>query len=345
MKKYTGNQKGFIYASCAAKDQVEVFEKYLEPLATDGISFCWGDSFDRREDRFIAKSNAVMLFLTKDNVREEKLRKTVEAAVKHDKPILSIYLEDVELDPGLSMQIESQQAMFVSRYKSDEAFIDELKTAAIFDRIEVTEQLKKKQKRRVFAAIAAALAAIIALVIVTGPMLTSATDKDALGLGLSKKELASIEVLCIIGKDVIDIDENEIIDENDEPDGNMLSAEYRRTENFEELDTSHVNYIYWRDGHYEQGETEVGDISDLTGIEQMKNLKVLILAGQQIEDITPLLELEKLKYLSLACNPVSSLDGLEKLSNLRGLDISYTNVSKLPEGLPPINAETYGSKM
>ena len=65
----------------------------------------------------------------------------------------------------------------------------------------------------------------------------------------------------------------------------------------------------------------------------MKNLKVLILAGQQIEDITPLLELENLEYLSLACNPVSSIDGLEKLPNLRYLDIRYTNVSEWPEGL------------
>ena len=37
--------------------------------------------------------------------------------------------------------------------------------------------------------------------------------------------------------------------------------------------------------------------------------------------------------------------GLEKLSNLRGLDISYTNVSKVPEGVPPIGIKSFESKM
>ena len=169
MEKYSGNQKGFIYASCTAKDQEEVFNKYLDPLARVVISFCWGDSFDGREDGYIAKSNAVMLFLTKEYVRDEKLRRTVESAIKHDKPILSIYLEEVELDPGLSMQIESQQAMFVSRYKSDDEFVDDLKKAAVFDKVEVTERQKNKQKRRVFIAVAAALAAVLVLAVTIRP--------------------------------------------------------------------------------------------------------------------------------------------------------------------------------
>ena len=43
MEKYNGNQKGFIYVSCDAKDQKEVLEKYLEPLAAAGVSFWWAD--------------------------------------------------------------------------------------------------------------------------------------------------------------------------------------------------------------------------------------------------------------------------------------------------------------
>lgn len=44
MEKYNGNQKGFIYVSCNDANQKEVFEKYLEPLAKEGISFWWTDA-------------------------------------------------------------------------------------------------------------------------------------------------------------------------------------------------------------------------------------------------------------------------------------------------------------
>ena len=146
MEKYNGNQKGFIYASCDAKDQKEVFERYLEPVAAEGVNFCWGDTFDKKEDNNISRSNAVLLFLTNDFAKEDRLRRTIEAAVKHDKPILSVFLEDVELDPGLSMQIESQQAMFVSGYKSDYDFVDELKKAADDAIAELTEEIEEEEK-------------------------------------------------------------------------------------------------------------------------------------------------------------------------------------------------------
>ena len=47
MEKHYGNQKGFIYVSCDAKDREEAFEKYPEPLAKDGVPF-WRAGLDDR---------------------------------------------------------------------------------------------------------------------------------------------------------------------------------------------------------------------------------------------------------------------------------------------------------
>lgn len=52
------------------------------------------------------------------------------AAVKHNKPVLCVYLEDVELDATLSMQTEEQQALYIDKYKNEEVFINELKKTA-----------------------------------------------------------------------------------------------------------------------------------------------------------------------------------------------------------------------
>ena len=318
MEKYSGNQKGFIYASCDAKDREAVFDKYLGPVAESGVSFCWGDAFDKKEEDNIARSNAVLLFLTKDYARDDKLRKTVEAAVRNDKPILTVYLENVDLDSGLSMQLESQQALFVSYYESEEEFVEALKKAAIFDKIEVTEQQKKKQKSRSVIAIAAAVIAVLALAILIKPLLTpsnvNAETMEALGLqGLSKDDLESITELRIVGTDVTDyVDNNE------------------KQVWYENGNTSRIVYI---NENGEEVTTERGTISDLSGMEQLTNLRALQLDGQQIEDITPLLSLENLEELSIACNPISSADGLEKLSNLSSLDISDTNIRELPDGM------------
>ena len=327
MEKYSGNQKGFIYASCDTKDQEIVFDKYLEPLAHDGISFCWGDRFDKKEEDNIARSNAVLLFLTNDFARDDRLRKTVEAAVRNDKPLLTVYLENVDLDAGLSMQLESQQALFISYYDSEEEFIEALKKAAIFDKIEVTEQQKKKQKSRTIAAIAAAVIVLIAAVIIIKPLLTpkaNAETMEALGLqGLSKEELENVTELHIVGNEVVD-----------------YTAE--RT-HYDEDDRSKIMYST-PDGEWLS--TTQGTIIDLAGLEQLKNLRVLQIEGQQIEDITPILELENLEELYLSCNPLSSIDGVEKLGKLRRLSISSTNVTELPEDLAIaeiIDLDTQGS--
>ena len=315
MEKYNGNQKGFIYVSCDAKDQDTVFRKYLEPVAQSGVSFCWDDVFDKKEEDNIARSNAVLLFLTKDFAKEDKLRRTVEAAVRNDKPILTIYLENVDLDAGLSMQLESQQALFTSYYESDEEFLEALKKSAIFDRIEVTEQQKKRQKRRSVMAVAAAAVAVLVLAIVIKPMLgpkANADTMEALGLqGLSKSELESIEELHIVGTEVIHRD---------------VQSYYAGG------GTANIEYSY-RDDEGESHTTLAGSISDLNGMQQLSNLKDLELEGQQIEDVSPLAELSKLEQLSLNCNPVRSLDGLEKLENLQRLDITDTNVTELPSDL------------
>ena len=312
MEKYSGNQKGFIYASCDTKDREAVFEKYLGPVAESDISFCWGDAFDKKEEDNIARSNAVLLFLTKDYARDDKLRKTVEAAVRNDKPILTVYLEDVDLDAGLSMQLESQQALFRSRYKSDEEFTEELKKAAIFDKIEVTEQQKKKQKSRSVIAIAAAVIAVLVLAIVISPLLGTDSERDtmeALGLqGLSKEDLASIEELYVVGSEVLDHD---------------AAASY---------EGGNASTIIYEVSDDETLTTPAGTISDLTAMQQLENLKVLQLSGQKIETAGELGKLKHLQALILSCNPLTDLDGTEDLS-LDVLDISYTDVEEIPVGL------------
>ena len=213
------------------------------------------------------------------------------------------------------MQTEAQQALYVGKYKSDEEFVKELKKAAIFDNIQLSEQQKKQQKSRTLAAVAVAVIVLIAAIIIIWPLLGFNDNDSAMGVlglrGVSQEELESIEEIHIIGNEVVD---------------------YSVFSQYVDGDTSRIEYWNNNDGR-EVYTTAPGSISDLSGLDKLTNLRVLELEGQQIEDITPLLKLNNLEELSLSCNPISSIDGMENMKNLRRLDISDTNVRELPEGL------------
>lgn len=74
-----------------------------------------------------------------------------------------------------------------------------------------------------------------------------------------------------------------------------------------------------------------GDISDLSLLADMPNLKTLYLCNQQITDLTPLAELP-LEVLYLSGNPLGDLTPLQGLSHLRELNLDYTN----PDSLMPL---------
>ena len=324
MEKYNGNQKGFIYVSCDENNRQEAFDKYLEPLAKDGVSFWWSDSFDGKEEKTLARASAVLLFLTKGYAKDIRLRDTLTAAVRHNKPVLCVYLEDVELDAAMSMQTEAQQALYVGKYKSDEEFVKELKKASIFDKIELSGQQKKQQKVRTLLAVAAAVIILIAAIVIIKPLLRPASGTNAMEVlelqGLSKEDLASVEEIYIVGNEAMDHD---------------AAARY------EDGDTSTIIYEVSDD---EETTTPAGSISDLSGMGQLENLKVLQLSGQQIEDASELDKLKNLQTLILSCNPLTGLEGSEDLK-LDVLDISYTDVEEIPDDLHVREINADGSKL
>lgn len=71
-----------------------------------------------------------------------------------------------------------------------------------------------------------------------------------------------------------------------------------------------------------------GDIEDISILSEMKNLKFLVLEGQNITDISPLKELG-ITNLSLRDNPINDISALNNCNQLHQLDISNTMVDSL----------------
>ncbi|MDE2810311.1 MAG: hypothetical protein OXN90_18005 [Gemmatimonadota bacterium] len=72
-----------------------------------------------------------------------------------------------------------------------------------------------------------------------------------------------------------------------------------------------------------------GAIADLSGIEALENLEVLVLVDQHLVDIAPLAGLKKLRALDLASNQIVDIAPLSSLSALTFLSLAFNNVSDL----------------
>ena len=72
-----------------------------------------------------------------------------------------------------------------------------------------------------------------------------------------------------------------------------------------------------------------GAIADLSGIEALENLEVLVLVDQRLVDISPLAGLKKLRALDLANNQIVDIAPLYSLSGLTFLSLASNSVSDL----------------
>lgn len=68
------------------------------------------------------------------------------------------------------------------------------------------------------------------------------------------------------------------------------------------------------------------ELSDITGIERLVNLKQLGLSHNQIMDVTPLAQLSNLEILDLRGNPISDGTPLGKISSLTSLDLGSVKI-------------------
>nr|XP_038957735.1 leucine-rich repeat and coiled-coil domain-containing protein 1 isoform X4 [Rattus norvegicus] len=82
------------------------------------------------------------------------------------------------------------------------------------------------------------------------------------------------------------------------------------------------------------------NISKITSIDHIWNLRHLDLSSNQISQIEGLNTLTKLCTLNLSCNLITRVEGLEALVNLTRLNLSYNHISDL-SGLIPLHGLKY----
>lgn len=321
MKYYSGYNKPYIYAAFDSSIEERVNE-ILKPLDDKGVLFWHSNIINKKELNKIEMAFSIIVFVTNDFVKTKEFHDIINHAVSKNKEILTIYLEEVELDAWGHMQLDSLQYLNVNQNDFESRLLE----ASIFKDMKVTDAQKRFQRRTTIAAIATPiLAGILAFFLIIEPLLIAPTriNSDTLGLnGLTQEELDSITELYIMGDQVYK-------DEN-------VDRTHCRPNN------TNKNIMYGEvNGHLPDGTflTEQintinrGSISDLNDLAKLRNLKRLCISGQQITDISPLFSLTQLEYLGLECNPITSIEGINQLTNLQSLFLTGTDI----EDLSPLN--------
>ena len=123
---YKGD-KPYIFISYAHKDS-EVVLPIIARLQEDGYRVWYdegivpGSNWDIYISEHLDQSSNVLGFLSKSYVKSQNCRDELALTRMKGKPMNLVYIDDVQLSPGLKMRYGRIQALFLNQMPEDEFF-------------------------------------------------------------------------------------------------------------------------------------------------------------------------------------------------------------------------------
>ena len=131
---YKGDQP-YIFISYAHKDS-EIVLPIISRLQEDGYRVWYegivpGSNWDEYISMHLDGSCNVLSFISKAYVKSQNCRDELALTRKKGKPINIVYIDDVQLSPGLRMRYGRIQALFLANMEKDAFFHQLAKTEAM----------------------------------------------------------------------------------------------------------------------------------------------------------------------------------------------------------------------
>ena len=326
MNPYKGNGKPFVYVYFPPDEKeraLSILEKFVQK--NGNVSFWWSEKPLKKPEKVIDAAFSVIAFFKQAQINDKDFQNVIDAAVRCEKKILPIHLEETEYNtPWSRLALGSKQGIIRSAYKDDEQLLEKMTGAETFVDMKVTARQKKNRRSQLLRIIGGLLASalgIVGVLFFTGVIGFDPGDEEqvielpAFGISGTQEELDKITTLCIYCDEAPKYELDEEI--MPLPWGDFNDPKQMLESNTLELNGNIVSR---------------GKMTDLNGLEFLRNLETLELKGQRISDISPIFKLKKLKYLSLRYNFIDSVEGIESMENLEAVELSanrLTDVSSL----------------
>ena len=132
------NEKPYVFVSYAHADK-EIVMPTINAMTSNGINIWYDGGIEAGSEwpEYIAEKviscTRFILFVSDNYLKSQNCKRELNFAISRKKEILSIYLHDVELSPGMEMQLGTYQAFFRNRYATNELFFHALCKEHFFD--------------------------------------------------------------------------------------------------------------------------------------------------------------------------------------------------------------------
>ncbi|MBQ8748122.1 MAG: TIR domain-containing protein [Clostridia bacterium] len=143
--------KPYVFISYAHLDGATVLP-CIDAMKQSGVNLWYDEGIEAGSEwpEFIAEKvvecSKFVLFISNAYLESQNCKRELNFAISRKKDILSIFIEEVNLSPGMEMQLGTYQAIYRNRFSSDAAFRSSLATEAYFNscRIAGTQTPPKK---------------------------------------------------------------------------------------------------------------------------------------------------------------------------------------------------------
>jgi len=309
---YSGNREPILFAAFDEDDRADA-ERVLEGIEGKCRVYA-SSSFEKKDKRVLEKASACILFFGKNSAVPER----AAAAAGAECGVIPVFLEDTGITDGMQLLLGSNQAVFRSKYGSEEEFINAVGKSPVISSMSVTKKQKNAAKRTsaILAVLLALAAVLIALFAILRYFSGKTIDPDStLGkLGISGS-VGSVRTVYLYG---------DTLYEKLEERGAFITS-------------GSTNDMHGRLYLPSSDEiTDKGTLGDISEFAELVNLEELALAGMCVEDIEPLTGLKKLRILDLSyqhskpdADPdqyALSLKGIKNMTSLETLYITETSI-------------------
>lgn len=136
-KPYEGSEK-YIFASYCHADGDAVFP-IIERLSGEGYLIWYDEGIDPGDEwpetiaSHLNGCEAFIAFISKKSVDSHNCRREITYAILKNKPFVSVMLEDVQLTPGMEMQLTANQCIYKYLLQSEDKFYEKLHKPDFFN--------------------------------------------------------------------------------------------------------------------------------------------------------------------------------------------------------------------
>lgn len=128
----------YVFISYSHRDEDKVLPS-IDAMKNCGISLWYDERIQAGSEwpEFVAEKllscSLFVLFVSNNYINSQNCKRELNYAISKKKTILSIFIEDVTLSPGIEMQLGSYQALYMKNFLSESDFINSLCKEHYFD--------------------------------------------------------------------------------------------------------------------------------------------------------------------------------------------------------------------